>query len=47
MKSTIATFAGHEYVTSNRKPYKMCYTGDFIMKSLHAIINNTQTQEKI
>ncbi len=30
----VATFRDHLYVASYRKPYKMCYIGDFIMKSL-------------
>ncbi len=29
----VATFTDHKYTTSHRKPYKMCYIVDFIMKS--------------
>jgi len=30
----VATFVDHKYATSYRKPYKMCYIGGFIMKSI-------------
>ena len=35
----VATFRDPFFVTSHRKPYKMCYIEDFIMKSIKKNIN--------
>jgi len=35
----VATFAGYKSSPFNRKPYKMFYIGDFIMKSVNENIN--------
>ena len=32
--TTVAMFRDHLYVTKYIKPYKMCYLGDFIRKSI-------------
>jgi len=38
----VAAFKGHKYVTSYRKPYKMCYIGSFIMKTIKEKINSKE-----
>ncbi len=30
----VTTFVVHKYVISHTKPYKMCYIGGFIMKTI-------------